>query len=168
MKLRWILSRRTTSAHRFGQGTKPTDGYFVARGRYVPGSGLREIPALNERPPRRIKRAATPASDSDVSRSGLREKPRGLFGRAPLGSGGIFPAGPLPFIAPVGERKPTDGYFVGRKRYVHSSGLWEIIAPDERPSRRMVSGRASSNQPFGPGACSARANRVPPASTARH
>jgi hypothetical protein len=60
-----------------GEG-KPADGYFVDRGRYVPGSGLRKIRAPDERPSRRIKRAATPASDSDVSRSGPTEKPRGL------------------------------------------------------------------------------------------
>jgi hypothetical protein len=116
---------------------KPADGYFVGRGRYVSRSGLRKIIAPDERPSRRIKRAATLASDSDVSRSGPREKPRGLFGRAPLGSGGIVPAGPVPPIASVGERKPADGYFVGRERYVPGSGLREIIALDERPSRRI-------------------------------
>ncbi|MBK8870359.1 MAG: hypothetical protein IPN19_04795 [Elusimicrobia bacterium] len=93
---------------------------------------MQEIIAPDERPSRRIKRAATPASDSDVSRSGPREKPRGLFGRAPLCSGGIVRVGPLPPIAPVGEGKPADGYFVGCGRYVSGSGLREIIAPNVR------------------------------------
>ena len=66
---------------------KTADGYLVSHGRYVPGSGLREIRALDERSSRRLIRAATPASDSDVFCSGPTEKPRGLFGRAPLGSG---------------------------------------------------------------------------------
>ncbi|MBK8576365.1 MAG: hypothetical protein IPN90_12045 [Elusimicrobia bacterium] len=58
---------------------KPADGYLVGRVRYVPGSGLRKILAPDERPSRRIKRAATLASDSDVSSSGPPEKPRGLL-----------------------------------------------------------------------------------------
>ncbi|MBK8574186.1 MAG: hypothetical protein IPN90_00385 [Elusimicrobia bacterium] len=36
--------RRTSSAHCFGRGTETADGYFVARGRYVSRSGLRETP----------------------------------------------------------------------------------------------------------------------------
>ena len=89
---------------------KPADGYFVDRGRYVSGSGLRKIIAPNERPSRRmvsglassnhflaslgsvIKRAATSASGSDVSSSGPREKPRSLLAAprwAPVDS---FPA----------------------------------------------------------------------------
>ena len=97
----------------------------------------RRNPALKERPSRRIKRAATPASESDVSRPDPQEKPRGLSGRAPLGSGGFVPGGAVPPLAPVGERKPADGYFVGRGRYVHRSGLRTIGALDERPSRRI-------------------------------
>jgi hypothetical protein len=119
---------------------KPADGYFVGRGRYVSRSGLRETSAPDERPSRRIKRAATPASDSDVSRSGPREKPRGLFGRAPLGSGGIVPAGPIPPIASVGEGKPADGYSVDRGRYVSRSGLRET-------SRRTNARRGALNAP---------------------
>jgi hypothetical protein len=100
----------------------------------------RRNPTLDERPSRRIKRAATPASGSDVSRSGPREKPRGLFGRAPLGSGGIVPAGAIPPIAPAGERKPADGYFVDRGRYVSGSGLRET-------PRRTNARRGASNAP---------------------
>ena len=74
---------------------KPADGYLVGRGRYVPGSGLRKILAPDERPSRRIKRAATPASGSDVSSSGPTEKPRGLRPRpasAPAPQGLHLPA----------------------------------------------------------------------------
>jgi hypothetical protein len=100
----------------------------------------RRNPTLDERPSRRIKRAATLASDSDVSRSGPREKPRGLFGRAPLAPVESFPAGPVPPFAPVGERKPADGYSVGRGRYVSRSGLREI-------PRRTNARRGALNAP---------------------
>ena len=95
---------------------------------------------MDERPSRRIKRAATPASNFDVSSSDPREKPRGLFGRAPLGSGGIVPAGPIPPIVSVGKRKPADGYFVDRGRYIPGSGLTDT-------PRRTNARRGASNAP---------------------
>jgi hypothetical protein len=51
-----------------------------------------------------------------------------------------FPAGPVPPIASVGERKPADGYFVGRERYVSRSDLRE-------PPRRTNARRGALNAP---------------------
>ncbi|MBK8574212.1 MAG: hypothetical protein IPN90_00515 [Elusimicrobia bacterium] len=116
---------------------KPADGYFVARGRYVSRSGLRETPrwtnarrgALNA--PQLLPPVPTfPAPVHRKSRAAFLAAPRW----APVES---FPAGPVPPIASVGERKPADGYFVARGRYVPGSGLRKILAPDERPSRRI-------------------------------
>ncbi|MBK8576685.1 MAG: hypothetical protein IPN90_13770 [Elusimicrobia bacterium] len=130
-------SRRTGSPFAPVGERKPADGYFVDRGRYVSGSGLREIPrwtnarrgALNA--PQLLPPVPTfPAPVHGKSRAAFLAAPRW----APVES---FPAGPVPPIASVGERKPADGYFVGRERYVSRSGLREIIAPDERPSRRI-------------------------------